>query len=199
MKRKIILASTSPRRFELAQQMGLEFEIISSEYEEDMTMDLNAEELVKTLAYGKAKDVAEKVKRDIVLGIDTFICFEDKKIGKPKTEDKARETLRLISGKVVKVLSGVALIDCENNKEIIDFEVSYVTLRDISEDEIEKYIKTGEPLDKAGAFAIQGLGSVFVEKINGCYSNIMGFPISNIYKNLNKLGVNIFEYENWNK
>lgn len=199
MKRKIILASTSKRRFELAQQMGLEFEIIGSDYEEDMTMDLSAEDLVKTLSYGKAKDVADRVKRDIVLGIDTFVYFDGKKIGKPKTEEKAIEILKILSGKTIQVLSGVVLIDCDFNKEIIDFEVSEVKIREISDDEIIKYVKTGEPLDKAGAFAIQGLGSVFVEKINGCYSNIIGFPIANIYKNLKKLDVDIFEYEQWNK
>jgi len=197
MKKKIILASTSPRRHGLAQQMGLEFEVVPSDYEEDMTMDLGPENLAMTLAYGKAQDVAKKYTEGIVLGIDTFISFEGKKLGKPKTEEKAREFLRSFSGKELQVYSGVALIDCETKQEIRDFEVSGVKFRELSNEEIDLYIKTGEPMDKAGAFTIQGLGSIFIEKINGCYSNIVGFPISNIYKNLNKLGVNIFEYDNW--
>jgi septum formation protein len=197
MKKKIILASTSPRRCGLAQQMGLEFEIIPSDYEEDMTMDLGPEDLAMTLAYGKAQDVALKQSEGIVLGIDTFISFNGKKLGKPKTEEKARELLKSFSGKELQVYSGVALINCETKEEIKDCEISEVKFRELSDEEIEKYIKTGEPLDKAGAFAIQGLGSIFIEKINGCYTNIVGFPISNIYKNLNKMGVNVFEYDNW--
>lgn len=197
MKKKIILASTSPRRHGLAQQMGLEFEIVPSDYEEDMTLDLAPEELAKTLAYGKATDIAKKNSEGIVLGIDTFISFEGKKLGKPKTEEKARELLKNFSGKELLVYSGVAIIDCATKNEIRDFEVSKVKFRDLTDLEIDLYIKTGEPLDKAGAFAIQGLGSVFIEKIDGCYANIVGFPIANIYKNLQKMGVNIFEYNGW--
>ena len=197
MKKKIILASTSPRRHGLAQQMGLEFEIVASGYEEDMTMDLGPAELAMTLAYGKAHDVAEKRREGIVLGIDTFIVFDGKKLGKTKTEESARELLRSYSGKELQVYSGVALIDCETKQEIRDNEVSYVKFRDISEQEIENYVKTGEPLHFAGSLVIQGLGSIFIEGIRGCYPNIVGFPISNIYKNLQKLGVNIFEYDNW--
>jgi septum formation protein len=197
MKKKIILASTSPRRHGLAQQMGLEFEIVPSGYEEDMSMDMGPDELAMALAYGKAKDVAEKTNEGIVLGVDTFISFNGQKLGKPKTEEKARELLKSFSGKELQVYSGVVLIDCETGQEIKDFEVSEVKFKELSDEEIENYIKTGEPLDKAGAFAIQGLGSIFIEKVNGCYANIVGLPIANVYKNLKKLGVNIFEYENW--
>lgn len=197
VKQKIILASTSPRRHGLAQQMGLDFEIAPSDYEEDMTMKLSAQDLAMTLAYGKAKGVANKRHEGIVLGIDTFISFKGEKLGKPHTEEKARILLKKFSGKKLQVYSGVALIDCKTKKEIKDFEISEVEFRKISDEEIENYIKTGEPLDKAGAFAIQGLGSIFVKKVNGCYANIVGFPIANIYKNLTKLGVNIFEHEKW--
>lgn len=197
MKKKIILASTSPRRHELAQQMGLDFEIIASGYEEDMTMNMDPEELVKTLAYGKAYDVAKDRDEGIVLGIDTFIVFNGQKLGKTKTEEKARELLRSYSGKELQVYSGIALIDCETKKEIKDFEVSTIKFKEVTNEEIDSYIKTGEPLNFAGSIVIQGLGSIFIEKIDGCYNNIVGFPIANIYKNLSKLGVNIFEYDNW--
>jgi septum formation protein len=197
VKQKIILASTSPRRHGLAQQMGLDFEIVPSDYEEDMTMKLSAKDLAMTLSYGKAQDVAKKRKDGIVLGIDTFISYKGEKLGKPHTKEKAFELLKKFSGKKLQVYSGVTLIDCKTRKEIRDFEVSEVYFRKITDEEINKYIKTGEPLDKAGAFAIQGLGSIFIEKVNGCYANIVGFPIANIYKNLSKLGVNIFEYERW--
>lgn len=197
MKKKIILASTSPRRHGLAQQMGLEFDIVASGFEEDMTQDLGPEELAKTLAYGKAADVAKKYQEGIVLGIDTFVSFTGQKLGKPKTESEARDLLKSFSGKELHVYSGVAMIDCETGTEIKDCEISEVKFRELSDEEIDRYVKTGEPMDKAGAFAVQGLGSIFIEKINGCYANIVGFPISNIYKNLSKLGVNIFEYDNW--
>ena len=197
MKRKIILASTSPRRHGLAQQMGLEFEIMSSNYEEDMSMDMGPDKLAMTLAYGKAKDVADRLKTGVILGVDTFIVFEGKKLGKTKTEAEARKLLRSYSGKELQVYSGVALIDCETKQEIQDNEVSHIKFKEVSDEEIESYIKTGEPLNFAGSIVIQGLGSVFIEEIRGCYANIVGFPINNIYKNLKKLGVNIFEYEQW--
>jgi len=197
MKKRIILASTSPRRHGLAQEMGLEFDVIPSNYEEDMGLDLSPEELAKTLAYGKALDVAKNLKEGVVIGIDTFILFNGQKLGKAKTKERAYKFLKSFSGKKIKVISGVALIDCKTRKEIKDYEISEVKLKKMSEEEINTYIETGEPLDKAGAFAIQGLGSIFIEKINGSYTNIVGFPVNCLYKNLKKLGVNIFEYEKW--
>jgi len=199
MKQKIILATTSPRRKGLLQQMGIDFDIIASNYEEDMTLDLSPEELARTLAYGKALDVANKIKDGIVIGVDTFLVYNKKKLGKPHTPEKAEKMLKMFSGKTIKVYSGVALINAKTKKEIKDYEVSEFTFRKISDKEIKSYIKTKEPLDKAGAIAIQGLGSIFIKKVNGCYANIVGFPIHNIYKNLTKMGVDIFEYEGWNR
>ena len=197
VKQKIILASTSPRRHGLAQEMGLEFEVVSSNYEEDMTLNLSPKELAKTLAYGKAIEVARKLNEGVVIGIDTFIVFNGKKLGKPKTKEKAYKFLKSFSGNQLNVISGIALIDCKTKKEIKDCEVSKVKFKKMSDQEIKTYIQTGEPLDKAGAFAIQGLGSIFIDRISGSYTNIVGFPISCLYKNLKKLGVNIFEYEKW--
>ena len=198
MKKKIILASTSPRRHGMARQMGLEFEIVPSNYEENMSVDLNPEKLAMTLAYGKAKEVSERIKEGIILGIDTFVVFNNKKLGKPKSKEEAFETLKVLSGKIHEVYSGIAIINCETGVEIKDFEVTKVKFRKLNDDEINSYIKTGEPMDKAGAYGIQGLGSIFVEKVDGCYTNVVGFPVYNIYKNLKKLGVDIFEYEKWN-
>ncbi|MFA6445719.1 MAG: Maf family protein [Candidatus Paceibacterota bacterium] len=199
MKKKIILASTSPRRHSLAQQMGLEFEIFASKYEEDMSMDLGPEELAMTLAYGKAKEVADRVDNGIVLGIDTFVVFNGKKLGKPKSEADAFQMLKDFSEKYLEVYSGVVLIDCKSKEEIKDYEVTKVKFRKMDDSEIMNYIKTGEPMDKAGAFGIQSLGSIFIEKIDGCYTNVIGFPIYNIFKNLKRLGVDIFEYDGWKK
>lgn len=197
MKKKIILASTSKRRHELAQQMGLEFEIVSSNYEENMSLDLSPEELAKTLAYGKAKEVADRVQEGVVLGVDTFVVLNGKKLGKPKSEEDAFQMLKSFSGKFQEVYSGVALINCETGEEIKDFEITKVKFREMDDSEINNYIKTGEPMGKAGAYGIQGLGSIFIEKIEGCYTNVIGFPTHNVYKNLRKIGVNIFAYEKW--
>lgn len=198
MKRKIILASTSPRRHGLAQQMGLEFEIMPSRYEEDMTLKMSAKELVKTLSYGKAREVVSRTKKGIVIGCDTIVVFDGKKLGKPHTAPKAVEMLKSFSGKKVYVYSGVALIDTENGKEIQDCEVSSVHFRKMGDDEIRRYVATGQPLDRAGAFGMEGLDCIFVDKVNGCFWNILGFPVGNIYKNLKTMGVDIFAYEKWN-
>lgn len=198
-KQKIILASTSPQRKGLLQQMGIDFEVVSSDYKEDMTIKLSPENLAKILAYGKAKDVANKINNGIVIGVDTFLVYKGKKLGKPHTKEKAYKMLKMFSGKTIKVYSGVALINAQTKKEIQDYEFSEFTFKKLSDKEIKNYIQTGEPLDKAGAIAIQGLGGIFIRKIKGCYANIVGFPIYNIAKNLEKMGVDIFDYSGWKK
>ena len=197
MKRKIIIASSSPRRKQLAQQMGLEFEITPSSYEENMQQKLTPKKLAQTLAHGKALDVASKTKNGVVIGVDTLVSFEGKVIGKPKTKLEAFKMLKQFSGKKQEVYSGIALIDCDNKKTIIDYELTQLKFRKINDIEIKKYINAENTLDKAGAYAIQGLAAIFIEKINGDYHNIMGFPIYRIYKNLEKLGIDIFEYDAW--
>jgi len=199
MKEKIILATTSLRRHGLAQTMGLDFEIAPSNYEEDMTGNkkLNPKEMVIEFSHGKASDVAKKFKEGIVIGVDTIVVFNGKKLGKPKSDEEAFNMLKSFSGKKQQVYSGVCLIDCKTGKIIRDYEVTDVYFKKLSDSEIKSYIKTGEHKDKAGGYGIQDLSSIFIKKINGCYFNVMGFPIYNIYKNLTKLGVNIFEYERW--
>ena len=197
MNQKIILATTSSQRHGLAQTMGLEFEIAPSNYEEDMTKEMNPKEMVITFAYGKASDVAKRFKEGIVIGIDTIVVFNGKNLGKPNTEEEAFNMLKSYSGKKQYVYSGVCLVDCKTGKTIKDCEITEVYFKKLENKEIESYIATGEPMDKAGGYGVQDLASIFIKKINGCYFNVMGFPIYNIYKNLKKLGVNIFEYERW--
>jgi septum formation protein len=192
--KQIILASTSPRRHDLLRQIGLKFKIVPSKYEEDMTLNLHPHKLAMFLAKGKAQEVAERRKSGIVIGVDTFVVFNKEVIGKPHNKIKAKETLKKISGKTLKVYSGVAIINAKTKKEIVDYEISKVKIRKISPSEIRKYIDTKEPLDKAGAFGMQGLGAIFVEKIDGCYSNVVGLPLHNLEKNLTKLGMDIFSY-----
>jgi len=194
--KEIILASTSPRRHALLNQIGLKFKIIPSKYEEDMTLKLPPNKLAMFLALGKALDVAERRTSGIIIGVDTFVVFNKEVIGKPHNKVKAKETLKKISNKTLKVYSGIAIIDAKTKKEILDYEISKVKIRKISPLEIKKYINTEEPLDKAGAFGMQGLGAIFVEKIDGCYSNVVGLPLHNLEKNLAKMGIDIFSYRN---
>jgi septum formation protein len=196
-KQKLILASTSPRRHELAKVMGLDFDIVPSSYEEDMTMKMSKGNLVMTLAHGKAADVAKKFENGIVIGMDTIVSFKGRVLGKPKSKKEAFEMLKSYSGKVNKVYSGVCLIDCKTGRTIKDYEVTKVKFRKISDFEIKKYIATGEPMDKAGAYGIQGLSAIFIEGVKGCHTNVIGFPIHNLYKNLTKMGVDIFQYKKW--
>jgi septum formation protein len=191
MKQQFILASSSPRRKALLKQIGLDFKIVPSRYEEDMKLKLDNKSLAKTLAYGKAKEVASRFKKGIIIGSDTFISFKCKIIGKPKNAKDAERILKMISGKTLKIYSGLAIIDKYSEKEIVDCEMTEVKMKKMTTDEIKKYIQTGEPLDKAGAFGIQERGVKFVEKINGCYSNVVGLPIYKLYINMQKLGINI--------
>jgi septum formation protein len=198
VKQKIILASTSPRRRELAKTMGLDFEIVPSNYEEDMTRKMKPKEMVMEFSYGKAMDVAKRFNEGIVIGVDTIVVFNGKNIGKPKNDIAAFKMLKSFSSKKQYVYSGVCLIDCKTKRIIRDCEITEVYFKKLSNEEIKNYLKTGEHRDKAGGYGIQDLSSIFIKKINGCYFNVMGFPIYNIYKNLTKLGVNIFEHERWN-
>lgn len=201
-KAKIILASSSPRRKEIADQMGLEYEIIPSNYEEDMTMKLEPEDLAKTLALGKAKEVADRQEEEteaIVIGIDTFITYNKKLLGKPKSINEARKMLKMISGKTIRAHTGVAIIDIKNKNEIIDYDLTEIVLANLTDTEIDTYINTGEPLDKAGAIGIQALGSIFIKKINGCFSGAVGLPENKIYNMIAKMGVDIFNFKKWKK
>ncbi len=194
--KKIILASASPRRKELLQMLiGDNFDIATSSYEEDNTLKLSPKDLVLHHSLEKGRDVAKRVEEGIVVSADEIIVFNGKILGKPHTEEKAREMLNKISGNIIEVITGIAVIDVENKKELQDFELTKVKMKKMTEREIEDYIKSGEPLDKAGAFGIQGKASVFVEKIEGCYFNVVGLPLFKLNNLLSQLGISIFDYQ----
>lgn len=193
-KQSIYLASGSPRRKELLCQIGLKFKITPSNFKENMNLKLSHIKLAETLAMGKAQASIKNRKSGIIIGCDTFLVLNNKRIGKPKNAAEAKKILKTISDKFVNVYSGIAVIDLGNGKKIVDSEVTKVKIKKLSPKEIDRYVATGEPLDKAGAFAIQGKGAVFIEKINGCYSNVIGLPLFKLYLCLNKLNINI-----WNK
>jgi septum formation protein len=187
----IILASASPRRKELLQRIGLKFKVDPSNYEENISSELEPHELAKSLSLEKAKLVAEKHMNALVIAADTFIVFEGKILGKPRTETEAKEMLETISGRQHSVITGFTIIDTENNKALSKAVETKVYIRKLSSNEIDAYVESKEPLDKAGAYAIQGLGSVIVEKIEGDYFNVIGLPLSALAETLKEFGVHI--------
>ena len=181
---KFILASASERRKDLLSRIVSNFEVkISNFDEEKVEVSTNIENYVKTLAEGKAKDVALNCDNDsIIIGADTIVVIGDNILGKPKDKNHAFEMLKLLSNNVHRVYSGVAVIN--NQKNIMKSECLYteVYFSEISDDEIWRYIESGECLDKAGAYGIQGYDGVFAEKINGCYYNVVGLPLNLLNK-----------------
>lgn len=181
---KFILASASERRKDLLSRIVSNFEVkISNFDEEKVEVSTNIENYVKTLAEGKAKDVALNCDNDsIIIGADTIVVIGDNILGKPKDKNHAFQMIKLLSNNVHRVYSGVAVIN--NQKNIMKSECLYteVYFSEISDDEIWRYIESGECLDKAGAYGIQGYGGVFAEKINGCYYNVVGLPLNLLNK-----------------
>lgn len=191
--RKIILASSSPRRRDLLSQIGLKFEIDPSNYQEDMTLGMKPAKLAEYLSLGKAKDVAQRHRDSIVIAADTFCVLNGELLGKPKTKNEAANMLQKLSGSVHSVITGFTIIDTLTNKQISRSVETRVYFRKLSKKEINFYIASGDPMDKAGAYAVQNLGGIFVERIEGDYFNIMGLPISPLCIELQKFGIDILE------
>lgn len=176
----IILASASPRRKEILENINVKFDIVKSDIDEVILEDELPPQVVMRLAFEKSMDVAKSNKESLVIGADTIVVFNNKVLGKPKDKEDARNTIRLLSGNTHEVITGISLINLSANKKIIDYVVSRVKFKDLSEDDINDYINTGESLDKAGAYGIQGYGSLLIEEIQGDYFNIVGLPISKL-------------------
>ncbi|MDI6820181.1 MAG: Maf family protein [Candidatus Hodarchaeaceae archaeon] len=186
--RKITLASASPRRRELLEQVGLPCEVMPSEVAEHNFGMADPETLVKRLALSKARDVARKVKEGIVIGADTVVVYKGKILGKPSDEADAERMLRKISGREHEVMTGLAIVDIDQNEEAVECVKTKVKFRRLSTEEIREYIATGEPLDKAGAYGVQGKGATLVESIEGCYYNVVGLPLAKLIEMLKSLG-----------
>jgi len=186
----IILASASPRREQLLRQVGCDFRVIPSMAEENNEAALPPSELVREHARAKAQDVAHGVSpNDIVIGADTIVVLDGRVYGKPGDETQACKMLGELSGKVHSVWSGIAVVG--NGICITDAVETRVTLSALTPVQIRRYAATGEPLDKAGAYAVQGFGAVFVEKIEGCYFNVVGLPLHALSRLLSKVGVDL--------
>ena len=189
--KKIILASTSPRRKEILSKIGLKFQVVASGYEEDMNLKMKPNKLAKFLSKGKAQDVAIRYSNALVIGADTFIALGDELLGKPHTELNAKKMLRKISGKAVSIITGLTVIDTKSKKTISKAVVAKAYVKKLTKSEIDNYVASGEPLDKAGAFAIQELGAVIVKKIEGDYFSAMGLPLYDLVQILEEFGIKV--------
>lgn len=196
---KLILASASPRRAEILTSVGWDFEKCVADVDESPLPDEKPEDHVKRLALKKAEAVAEKYKDKLVLGADTIVVIDDKIIGKPKDPDDARRMLKMLSGKWHEVLTGVALsvppavagglaseVDSSATADSTDFVIAIqktgVKFAELSDEEIEFLVEKGEPLDKAGAYAVQAQAALFIEEIRGDYWNVVGLPVNLVYE-----------------
>jgi len=171
-------------RKEILEKTGLPFIIDPSNSDEDMTQNLEPKDLAKALSLAKAKDVAKRHKNAIVIGADSIITLNGKVLGKPHTEERAIEMLTELSGSIHSAITGYTIIDTDSGKIVSDAVETKIYFRKLTQDEIKNYVATGKPLDKAGAYAIQGKGALFVEKIEGDYYNIMGLPLSAVVEKL---------------
>ena len=186
-KTLFVLASKSPRRKELLKNIGIDAEIMPANVDEDSLMGLPPEKMVTELALLKAADVARSFKGDVyVIGADTCVCFDGEVFGKPENDSDAAKMLKKLSGKTHEVYTGYCVIECKSGMSVAKCEKTLVTFRNLSDEEITAYIKTREPMDKAGAYGIQQKGSKFVEKIDGDYFNVVGLPVCAMVKLMQK-------------
>jgi septum formation protein len=189
MSSKLILASASPRRAEILRDAGMAFSVLSSAVDETLIPGETPQDLVRRLALAKAELVAARaVGPAIVIAADTIVALESAILGKPRTSDDARQMLEKLSGRTHSVVTGVALIRLPDAERREFIETTQVHFASVSQDEIAKYLASGEPFDKAGAYAIQGLGGRFIPRIDGCYFNVVGLPLARLCKELAELG-----------
>ncbi|SDE73425.1 Maf family protein [Sporomusa acidovorans] len=188
---KIILASASPRRRHLLELIGLDFAVEVSEFEEDNTKDMRPEELAMVQAMNKAIDVSKRIASEnaVVIGADTIVVIDGRVFGKPQDYHDAVQMLTVLAGREHIVISGVAVV---KGKQVVSgYSTTSVKFRPLSLAQIKRYVDTGEPLDKAGAYAIQGRGALLVEGITGCYNNVVGLPLVKLSELLEQVGVQL--------
>lgn len=187
----IILASASPRRQELLSSVGIKFRVEPSNVDEEPIVDESPQEHVSRLASAKAKEVAGRVKQGDevwVLGADTIVIIDGELLGKPEGRVEALHMLKKLSGRMHKVITGYSIYNPSRDEEIKRAVETTVKFKDLTDDEITGYVASGEPMDKAGAYAIQGLGAFMVEEIKGSYSNVVGLPVCQVVNDLEEAG-----------
>lgn len=192
--RRIILASGSPQRKELLEKIGLTFEVDPAAYVETIKSGMIPEEIAKYLSREKAWAVAKKYPDAIIIAADTFGVIGGEIIGKPHHATEAKKILGRLSGRSHRVITGFTIIDTQTGKAVTRSVETVVHFRKLTGDEINAYVSTGEPLDKAGAYGIQGLGALLVDRIEGDYYNVIGLPLNTLAKELESFGVNILPH-----
>jgi len=184
--KRIILASGSPRRAQLLRMIGLQFEVMESQVPEDLNLPQEPAAHVVELSRRKALEVAKRVEEGIIIGADTIVVLGEAILGKPKDREEAKDMLSKLSGKTHRVYTGFTLLEVPSQRSLSNWEVTEVKFRELEPWEIEEYVRSGGPLDKAGAYGIQDRSAVFVEGINGCYYNVVGFPLTKFYQDFLK-------------
>ncbi len=189
-----VLASSSPRRINILRKLGIPFRVFPPRYEIEINASSPSEKACLT-ALEKARSIAGLFHEEIIIAADTVVVVNDDVLGKPKDVNEARKFLKLLSGRNHTVITGLALIDSRNMKEVVDYSETRVWFRSLRDEEIEWYLRSGEPFDKAGGYAIQGLGAFFVERIDGDFWNVVGFPLPLFYRLLyEKFNLNLFDF-----
>ena len=191
---KFILASSSPRRRELLLRLQTPFDIILPDVDESIIPPEGSPETYCTaLAELKANDISQHYPNNLVIGSDTIVVLDSNIVGKPEDKAMAKNMLETLSGKTHHVYTGVCLKWADKNIHHLFAEITMVTFRELSEADINHYIESCPPYDKAGSYGIQDWSAVFVKEIKGCYDNVVGFPISRFYEELKKLGINLLD------
>ncbi|MDD3839613.1 MAG: Maf family protein [Clostridia bacterium] len=189
---QIILASKSPRRVEILKELGMDVIVVPSDIDETLNCIDSPEQIVMDLALRKAKRVIDTGDMPgIVIGADTIVVADGKILGKPDSIEDAYNMIKMLQGRYHNVITGVALIDSDTGRTIVDYQKTKVKIKTLSDSQIIKYLNKEKVFDKAGSYAIQGYGSVIVEKIDGCYFNVVGLPVSKLYDMLKKFGIDM--------
>ena len=181
-----ILASQSPRRIEFLNNLQLNFKSVKSTFKEELQGQKNPVEYTLENAYFKASSLTEQFSEELIAGFDTIVLCDDQILGKPKNKEDAFEMLTNLSNKTHKVLTGFVLLNESKKFKVKKYVETFVTFKELTVEEIEWYIDTKEPYDKAGAYAIQGIGTFLVKSINGSYSNVVGLPVAEFLEELRK-------------
>ena len=185
------MASASPRRKELLEQIGVRFEVEPTEYDEETTFSSEPREMARELSLGKARAAARKHRKALIIAADTLVVLGGRVFGKPHTNAQAREMLRALNGRTHSVVTGFTILDTESGKVLSRSVETEVHIRKLTPKEIDSYVRTKEPLDKAGGYAIQGWGVVLVDRIEGDYSNVVGLPLSALAESLREFDVKV--------
>lgn len=199
MRLPIVLASASPRRRELLGLLGIPFRAVPADMDEEAVSTGFADHrrAVVAVARAKAEAVASRCPGEMVLAADTAVLVDGRRLGKPRDEAEAREMLFALQGRTHTVVTGLVLVDGERGRSLEAWEETEVTMLPLGRRDVEAYVATGEPLDKAGAYAVQGLGASFIARVEGCYFNVVGLPLARTAGLLREVGLHVVRGRSW--